>query len=83
MSNSIGTPKRNAPAELRKCGSDIARRELREARLALGLSQEAAALELGVSADTILRQETGQTKVDAGLVFALREVRIQQRRTGT
>lgn len=80
MPNTIGPRKLNAPAELRKCGSVIARRELRDARLALGLTQEGAALELGVSLDTIQRQESGKTKVDGGLVFSLRELAAQQKR---
>lgn len=81
MSNTIGPRKLHAPADLRKCGSDIAKRELRDARLAAGFtSQEAAAEALGVSADTIYRQESGKTKVDAGLVFALRELRMQQKK---
>lgn len=85
MHGKFGPNSLQSPAELRKCGATIARRELRDARLAAGLtSQEAAAQVLGVSLDTIQRQESGKTKVDAGLLFSLRELAAQQKKaTGT
>jgi len=84
MKSTIGPKSPASPADLRKCGALIARRELRDARLAAGLrSQEAAAQLLGVSLDTIQRQESGQVRVDAGLLFSLREFAAQQKKTGT
>lgn len=82
MNAMVGRPPRLSPADLRKCGNDIARRELQDARLAAGLNEAEAARVLGVSVDTIERQECGESRVDAGLVFALHEFAAQQR-TGT
>jgi DNA-binding transcriptional regulator YiaG len=82
MNDRIGSKPPTASAILRKCGAEISRRELRDARRALGLTPEGAALLLGVGVDTIKRQEAGDSRVDAGLLCALREL-AQQRKTGT
>lgn len=84
MSNTIGLRKLESPAVLRKCAREIGQRELKRARLAAGfVSQEAAAIALGVDPDTICRQECGDVKVSGDIYFALREIESQQRKTGT
>jgi len=83
MTATVGPKPPLTSANLRKCGAELSQRELYDARIAAGLTQESAAIVLGVSVQTIRRQEDGESRVDAGLIHALRIYAAEQRKTGT